>query len=196
MTQEEKTKKHLQRQNKRTRSLLWKTVSPLMLMLVLSVPLFLSAFYTAKYEPGISFKVNYSDFYRRWTKGRLYILDTESDGSFRLPWQILENGFRDDIHNGTIRPGEILTITTRTGIYEDWIATLSTENRCYGDSELYQEIKNDWIRNRCIAGGIFLAVGLTISGIFYFVYYDAFRQVGRLRKKYRAKLKSEQSGDY
>ena len=195
MTQEEKTKQHLQRQNKRLCRMIWKLSAPLLVMLLLCVPLVLGALRMANSEPGEAFTVRYSDYYRRMTKGRLYLLETESDGSYRLPWQILENGFRDDVKTGKICPGTVLTVTTRPGLYEDWIATLSTEDRCYGNLDLNREVQAFWIRHYCIAGGILLVIGLVLSGILFAVYRDAFQKASRLRRKYLEKMKSVCTGE-
>ena len=189
MKTREKTKQHLRRQNKRLRGMIWKLSLPLLVMLLLCLPILISAWLTARSEPGQPFEVQYADYYRRYTKGRLYMLETRSGTTYRLPWQILDNGLREDIQAGIVQEGETLTVTTCTGLYQDWIATLSTGDKCYGDLALYQEIKHDWIIRCWIAAGIFLLLGLMLTGIFCLLYRDAIRQVLRLRKKYWENLK-------
>ena len=190
MKTRQKTKQHLRRQNKRIRGMIWKLSLPLLGMLLLCLPILISAWLTARSEPGQPFEIQYADYYRRYTKGRLYMLETQSGTTYRFPWQILENGFREDVRAGIVQEGETLTVTTRTGLYQDWIATLSAKDKCYGDLDLYQEIKHDWIVRYWIAAGIFVLLGLMLTGIFCLLYRDAIKQALRLRKKYRADLRT------
>lgn len=189
MKTRQKTKQHLRRQNKRLRGLIWKLSLPILVMLLLCLPILISAWLTARNEPGQPFEVQYAEYYRRITTGRLYMLETQSGKTYRLPWQILENGLREDIQAGIVQEGEILTISTRPGLWQDWIATLSTKDRCYGDLELYEEIKHDRIIRYWTAAGLFLLIGCVLTGIDCLLYRDAIRQALRLRKKYREDLK-------
>lgn len=133
--------------------------------------------------------MQYDDYDRRYPRGRIYTLETQSGTTYRLPWQILENGFREDIQAGIVQEGDTLTVTTRTGLFQDWIATLSTEEKCYGDFELYAEIKHDWIIRCWIVAGMFFLIGVVLTGIDCLIYRKAIKQALRLRKNYREDLK-------
>ncbi len=196
MTQKEKTRLHLKRQYKRTGGLLWKLIGPLLLTLPFFLPLFLAGIAMGRSQPGQAYTVGYESYDK--TKllnpgSRIYVLHTMEGETFYLPWQILDQGFRADVKTGRIQQGEELTVTTYSWILHDQIATLATNQKSYGDMELFEEIRGNWVKRYFFSGALFFALGLFITGISVWVSRDALRQARKLRKKYRVSLKQDQN---
>jgi len=193
MTQQEKDKLHIKKQNRRYRKLIFGILSPLLTVLILISPLLIIGTMEYCATPSEPITVTYADC--RWISGGRHtslILYT-ADGKQWMLSHHLRTVFYSDVKDRRVVPGDRLTITWYPWIIHDAVATLSSSNKVYGDLDAWQAQQKKDSHTLFILSAIFLAVGFVLCLLIRYFMRREFAEVRQLKKKYRGRLAERES---
>ena len=189
MTQAEKDKLHIKKQNRRYRNLICRILAPILFLQLLCSPLY-HMFMLRSAVPSEPVEIVYMD--NRWVSGRgirKHLIITAETGR---QYYVLEDGgrpFWEDVRAGKIVPGDRLTITACDWPVYDRIAELRAGDRIYADASDFEESRSGDIRLRLTISAIALGLGALVSLIVYLVERRELKDIRKLRRKYRERLR-------
>ena len=99
--------------------------------------------------------------------------------------------FWEDVRAGEIVSGDRLTITACDWPVYDRIAELRAGNRIYADASDFEESRSDDIRLRLTICAIALGLGALVGLIIYLVERRELKDIRKLRRKYRERIRQE-----
>ena len=193
MTQQEKDRLHIQKQNRRFRKLILRTLYPLMGALILASPLLFFGIMMRCATPSEPITVTYSDC--RWEGGRhrSLVLYT-ADGKQWMLTRHLRQNFYQDVKDGLLVPGDRLSITWYPWVLRNAVATLACDGKTYGDLDGWQlQVRKDANTLFCFSAGLFVA-GIAFCAVIWYCERKELAEIRRLKRKYRTRL-AESSGE-
>ena len=192
MTQAEKDKLHIKKQNRRYRNLICRILAPILILQLLCSPLYIYMFMLRSAVPSEPMEIEYKDSW--WVSGYRvidHLIIQEKTG--RQYYVLADCGrpFWEDVRAGEIVSGDRLTITACDWPVYDRIAELRAGDRVYADASDFEESRSDDIRLRLTICAIALGLGALAGMIVYLVERRELKNIRKLRRKYKARLQEE-----
>ncbi|MBR7011036.1 MAG: hypothetical protein IKI02_09035 [Oscillospiraceae bacterium] len=190
MTQAEKDKLHIKKQNRRYRNLICRILAPILFLQLLCSPLYIYMFMLRSAVPSEPVEIVYMD--NRWVSGRgirKHLIITAETGR---QYYVLEDGgrpFWEDVRAGKIVPGDRLTITACDWPVYDRIVELRAGDRIYADASDFEESRSGDIRLRLTICAIALGLGALVSLIVYLLERRELNDIRKLHRKYRERMR-------
>ena len=190
MTQAEKDRLHIKKQNRRYRKLIFRILAPVLFLQLLCFPLYLYIFMLRSAVPSEPVEIVYEDSW--WVSAyrvRNHLIIQEKTGR---QYYVPEDGgrpFWEDVRAGEIVPGDRLTITACDWPVYDRIAELRAGDRIYADASDFEESRSDDIRLRLTICAIALGLGTLVGLIVYLVERRELNDIRKLRRKYRERMR-------
>lgn len=191
MTQQEKDKLHVKKQNRRYRKLILDALLPSLGIQIFALPLLILGILTRCVVPTEPFRVTFSDC--KWESGgrnKSLVLYTAEQRDYMIPDK-LRNDFYEDVKSGTVRAGDKLIVRSYWWILRDAIATIETEEKIYGDLETWEAQQKKNAGELLILCAVLNALG---AAAFLWILHGAreeLSQIRGLRQKYEARLRED-----
>ena len=187
MTQQEKDKLHIKKQNSRYQKLVLGILSPLLTFLILITPLLIIGTMEYCATPSEPITVTYADC--RWEGGRnKWLVLYTTDNKQWILTRHLRAGFYSDVKDGRVVPGDQLTITWYPWILRDAVATLSSSDTVYGDLDSWHFQQKEDARRLFILSAVILALGLSLCGLIFYGTRQELSEIRKLKHKYRRRM--------
>lgn len=187
MKQQEKDRLHIKKQNRRNRKLIWDILKPIFTVQILALPLLIMGVISLTVRPQAPVEVTYVDCHWDGTTHKALVLYTEADGPFMLPYYMRED-FLEDVENGTIKPGDRLTVTWYRWPLRRGVATATCGDRVYGDLKDWKAHQKKDARFAFLLSGLIFVIGLTSAGYICAQERKEFADIRRLKQKYKSRL--------
>lgn len=188
MTRQEKSILHIRKQNRLRRKLILSVIQPVLLVLLLVSPLLIVGTMELCAKPSEPVQATFADC--RWDAGsrhRILILTTADHKQYMLA-KHLRADFYSDVKEGRVVPGDQLELTWYPWIFRDGVATLSANDKVYGDMEAWQLQKRNDATVLFLLAAILLAGGLAVCALLLRGLRDDFVRIRQLKRKYREGL--------
>lgn len=190
MTQAEKDKLHIKKQNRRYRNLICRILAPILFLQLLCSPLYIYMFMLRSAVPSEPVEIVYKDSW--WVSGyrvRNHLIIQEKTGRQYYVLEDCGRPFWEDVRAGEIVSGDRLTITACDWPVYDRIAELRAGDRIYADASDFEESRSDDIRLRLTICAIALGLGALVGLIIYLVERRELKDIRKLRRKNRERLR-------
>ncbi len=197
MTDTEKARRHLDKQNKRLRRMFWEALTTGGLFLLLAA-LFIGL--GIKYErvrlQG-PVQLSFGSFTTEYSpKSSKTVLITQSGEKFTIFHSVDVKRLREDQEAGLLRPGDPLTVRRYDWLFSDQvIATVSSPAKDYGSLEDFEAALHHDACACFWTCGILIAIWLVFVFLMCWFQRKQLAEIRRLRKKYRERLKKQNSTD-
>lgn len=191
MTDTEKARRHLEKQNKRLRRLLWDSLT-VGWSLLLTAAVFIGLGIKLK-SARLQGPVQLA-FGAYITKGggraSKSVLITQSGEEYTIFHSVDIAKLREDQEAGRLQPGDPLTASWYPWLFGNkMIAAVSASTGAYGSLEDFEAARNQ-DANVCFwIGGIFIAIRLFLAAWIFLGSRKEIAEIRRLRGKYREQLK-------
>ena len=187
MTRQEKNTLHIRKQNRLRRKLILSALQPVLLVLLLISPLLILGTMELCADPSEPVRATFADCH--WERKRL-ILTTADHRQYMLAHH-LRADFYGDVKDGRVVPGDQLELTWYPWIFQDAVATLSANDKVYGDMQAWQMQKRNDATVLFLLAAILLAGGLAACALLLHWSRDDFVKIRLLKRKYRERLRME-----
>ena len=192
MTQLEKDRLHLKKQNRRLFGQLLGIILPPAVSIIIALLLFLYAGIKAGLVPSAPFQI-------RYVKGKNIDIQhwahytevtAENDKLYRVS-PYLRKEFWQEVEAGNITPGDELTVTCYSWLLRDYLMTVSTEEKDLGSFRDFDAWRTRDIPGMRITAWIALFLGPLCSALVWCLERKDIREIQKLRRKYRERIRQE-----
>lgn len=194
MTQAEKDKLHIKKQNRRARKLFVDSLVPLLLFQILAAPLLALGIQFLCVKPSEPMEVTFSEC--KWQpgfgRGKSLVLYTQEKNEWMIPHHLRE-AFYPDVESGAVLPGDRLTVRWYPWMLRDAVATIANEDKIYGDLEDWQTSQKKDAKGCFVTSAVLTGLGLALSIGFFLLDPRELRDTLRLRRKYKARLQEDET---
>ena len=192
MTQQEKCRVHIKKQNRRYRKLIFRILAPVLLLQLLCSPLYLYTVMLHTAVPSQPVEIVYED--SRWNSGARVrnhlIISAKSDRQYYVP-EDCGKPFWEDVRAGEIVPGDRLTITVCDWPIYDRIAELRSGDRIYADFTDFDKSRSSDIGLRLTIFAVAFGLGALSGLVVLICYRRELADIRKLRRKYKTRLWEE-----
>ena len=189
MTQTEKDKLHIKKQNRRARKLLVDCLLPLFLIQFLAAPLLAVGVLFLCVKPSEPVEVTFSEC--KW-QNRSLVLFTQEKNQWMIPHGLRE-AFYPDVESGAVLPGDRLTVRWYPWMLRDAVATIASEDKIYGDLEDWQTNQKKDARASFVFYGLLDLAGAAFSVWMWYGTRAEYNEIRRFRRKYRERMRQGKS---
>ena len=193
MTQAEKDKLHIKKQNRRARKLFVDSLVPLLLFQILAAPLLALGIQFLCVKPSEPMEVTFSEC--KWQplgRGKSLVLYTQEKNEWMIPHHLRE-AFYQDVKSGAVLPGDRLTIRWYPWMVRDAAATIASGGKIYGSLEDWQTSQKKDAKGCFVTSAVLTGLGLALSICFFLLDPRELRNTLRLRRKYKARLQEDET---
>ena len=190
MTQQEKDRLHLKKQNRRLYGQLLGIILPPAVTIIIALLLFLFAGIKANLAPSEPFEI-------RYVKGKNIDIQhwanytevtAENDKLYRVS-PYLRKEFWQEVEAGNIAPGDKLTVTGYSWLLRDYLMTVSTEEKDLGSFRDFDAWRSRDIHGMRITAFIVPCLGLLCGFLVWRLERKDLREIQKLRRKYRERMR-------
>lgn len=194
MTQAEKDKLHIKKQNRRARKLFVDSLVPLLLFQILAAPLLALGIQFLCVKPSEPMEVTFSEC--KWQpgfgRGKSLVLYTQEKNEWMIPHHLRE-AFYPDVESGAVLPGDRLTVRWYPWMLRDAVATIANEDKIYGDLEDWQTSQKKDAKGCFVISGVLNLAGAAFSVWMWYGTREEYNETRRLRRKYRERMRKGKS---
>lgn len=194
MTQAEKDKLHIKKQNRRARKLLREVLMPLLLIQFFAAPMLAMGIQFLCVKPSEPMEVTFSEC--KWQpgfgRGKSLVLYTQEKNEWMIPHHLRE-AFYQDVKSGAVLPGDRLTIRWYPWMVRDAAATIASGGKIYGSLEDWQTSQKKDAKGCFVTSAVLTGMGLALSICFFLLDPRELRDTLRLRRKYKARLQEDET---
>ena len=190
MTQQEKDRLHLKKQNRRLFGQLLGIILPPAVTIIIALILFLFAGIKANLVPSAPFEI-------RYVKGNNVDVQhwahyTEVTAEYNKLYRVspyLRKEFWQEVEAGNIAPGDKLTVTGYSWLLRDYLMTVSTEGKDLGSFRDFDAWRSKDIPGMRITAWISFFLGPFCSALVWCLERKDIREIQKLRRKYRERMR-------
>ncbi len=192
MTQAEKDKLHIKKQNRRARKLFVDSLVPLLLFQILAAPLLALGIQFLCVKPSEPMEVTFSEC--KWQpgfgRGKSLVLYTQEKNEWMIPHHLRE-AFYQDVKSGAVLPGDRLTIRWYPWMVRDAAATIASGGKIYGSLEDWQTSQKKDAKGCFVTSGLLNLAGAAFSVWMWYGIRAEYNETRKLRRKYRERIRQE-----
>ncbi len=190
MTQAEKDKLHIKKQNRRARKLFVDSLVPLLLFQILAAPLLALGIQFLCVKPSEPMEVTFSEC--KWQpgfgRGKSLVLYTQEKNEWMIPHHLWE-AFYQDVKSGAVLPGDRLTIRWYPWMVRDAAATIASGGKIYGSLEDWQTSQKKDAKGCFVTSGVLNLAGAAFSVRMWYGTRAEYNETRKLRRKYRERMR-------
>ena len=192
MTQAEKDKLHIKKQNQRARKLLLEILMPLLLIQIFAAPMLAMGIQFLCVKPSEPMEVTFSEC--KWQpgfgRGKTLVLYTQEKNEWMIPHHLRE-AFYQDVKSGAVLPGDRLTIRWYPWMVRDAAATIASGGKIYGSLEDWQTSQKKDAKVCFVISGLLNLAGAAFSVWMWYGTRAEYNETRKLRRKYRERIRQE-----
>ena len=192
MTQLEKDRLHLKKQNRRLFGQLLGIILPPVVTSIIALLFFLFAGIKAGLVPSAPFQI-------RYVKGKNIDIQhlahytevtAENNKLYRVS-PYLRNAFWQEVEAGNITPGDELPVTGYSWLLRDYLMTVSNGEKDLGSFRDFDAWRSRDIPGMRITAWIALFLGPLCSALVWRLERQDIREIQKLRRKYRERMRQK-----
>ena len=197
MTDTEKARRHLDKQNKRLRRMFWEALTTGALFLLLAAVFIGLGIKYERVRLQGPVQLSFGSYTtERSGKSSRSVLTTQSGEKFTIFHSVDVKRLREDQEAGVLCPGDPLTVRRYDWLFSDQvIATVSSPAKDYGSLEDFEAALHHDACACFWTCGILIAIWLVFVFLMCWFQRKQLAEIRRLRKKYRERLKKQNSTD-
>ena len=190
MTDTEKARRHLDKQNKRLRRMLWESLGTGGLILLIAAVCIGLGIKFERVQLQGPVQLSFGSFTTEYSpKSSKTVLITQSGEKYTIFHSVDVKRLREDQKAGLLCPGDPLTVRWYPWLFSDrMIATVSGSAEDYGSLEDFEAALNQDACACFWTGGILITIWLVLAFLMLWCQRTQFAEIRRLRRKYRERL--------
>ena len=189
MTQAEKDKLHIKKQNRCARKLIAYSLMPLLLIQFFAAPMLAMGIFGLCVKPSEPMEVTFSECkWQGFGRNKSLVLYTQEKNEWMIPDHLRE-AFYPDVESGAVLPGDRLTVQWYPWLVRDAAATIASGDKIYSSLEDWQTSQKKDARVCFVISGLLNLAGAAFSVWMWYGTRAEYNETRRLRRKYRERMR-------